>query len=342
MPANLSNETMHQSTLVCSANMSWILTMMPASLLIICVLGIILNLFVLVVFCFHKKACTVPEIYLSNLAAADLLLMWCLPFEAVSTANEYIWPFGNAMCKLLSVFFSMNSCCSSGFLVLVSIDRYLALVHPLSHERLRRPICAKLGCLLVWTLGLLLSVHNIIYKKTVQNPTNNATGCAVDESVITTFMLCDVMVTIFNFFIPLCVMCFCTVKIVKVLRNRVIERSNAQKMEHKATTLVLAVLLVFLICWLPFHMTKMLIVFLFSFPLNNCPVYITMEISRLLCIFLAFLNSVLNPLLYVIVGKTFHKKAKAFFRQCINVTMTTSLCSGKLLIRCSKCCEQML
>ncbi|XP_032356600.1 B2 bradykinin receptor isoform X3 [Etheostoma spectabile] len=53
----------------------WHSSVVPACMLLTSVLGIVMNLFVLMVFCFHKKACTVAEIYLSNLAAADLFLM---------------------------------------------------------------------------------------------------------------------------------------------------------------------------------------------------------------------------------------------------------------------------
>ncbi|XP_034714822.1 B2 bradykinin receptor-like isoform X2 [Etheostoma cragini] len=60
----------------------WQSTVVPACMLLISVLGIVMNLFVLTVFCFHKKACTVAEIYLSNLAAADLFLMAALQEES--------------------------------------------------------------------------------------------------------------------------------------------------------------------------------------------------------------------------------------------------------------------
>nr|XP_013876381.1 PREDICTED: B2 bradykinin receptor-like [Austrofundulus limnaeus] len=79
------------------------------------------------VFCLHKKACTTPEIYLSNMAAADLVLVSFLPFWAVFVSNHFHWTFGDAMCKIINMIIIMNSFCSIYFLVLVSIDRYLAL-----------------------------------------------------------------------------------------------------------------------------------------------------------------------------------------------------------------------
>ncbi|MEQ2245915.1 hypothetical protein ILYODFUR_032944 [Ilyodon furcidens] len=89
----------------------------------ISVLGIALNICILMVFILHKKPCTVAEIYLTNLAAADLVLVSFLPFWAISAWNKHKWIFGRALCKMVNVGILMNVYCSIYFLVLVSIDR---------------------------------------------------------------------------------------------------------------------------------------------------------------------------------------------------------------------------
>ncbi|XP_028254482.1 B2 bradykinin receptor-like [Parambassis ranga] len=312
MSANLSNQTTYQNETQCYGDIFFYLTMMEVSFLPISVLGIILNLFVLVVFCLHKKACTAPEIYLSNLAAADFLLMCCFPFDVLVLANDYM---SSAICKLISTIIYMNTSCSCGFLVLVSIDRYLALVHPLSHERLRRPICAKLGCVLVWTLGFLLNVDAIVYFKAVRDPENNVTECNSVYPSRSHDVLFSVLYSTFTFFLPLCIMSFCTVNILHVLRNRVTESSNTQKMEHRATTLVLAVLLVFMICWLPGQIARVIHLLLIYTPKDECLVKL-LRLIRVFSFFLGIFNNALNPILYVLVGKTFRRKMKELFQQC--------------------------
>lgn len=103
----------------------WINTVVPVYILIISALGFVLNVFVLI----HKKPCTVAEIYLSNLAAADLLLL------AVNVSNRFDWPFGQFLCKVFNPGINMNTYCSIYFFVLVSIDCYVAVVHTMSHNR---------------------------------------------------------------------------------------------------------------------------------------------------------------------------------------------------------------
>ncbi|GLD73628.1 B2 bradykinin receptor-like isoform X1 [Lates japonicus] len=287
----------------------WTYTVVPIYVLVISVLGIIFNVFVLMVFCLHKKACTVAEIYLSNLAAADLVLVSCLPFWAVYAARKFNWPFGGSLCKLVNLSINMNVYCSIYFLVLVSIDRYMALVHPLSHERLRRPKFAKLGCLLVWALGLLLSVPTLIYREVKYFSGINTTLCYLNYPNTTVQLLSEGMLTMLSVIIPISIISFCTFKIIQALNNRLMKSSNSQKKEQKATTLVLAVLVAFLICWVPFHLVKIIEWLIRAEVLRGCKLSTVIDICKQFFIYLAFFNSVLNPILYVIVGEKLQEKS---------------------------------
>lgn len=288
---------------------SLVFTLVPPYILVISVLGIIFNVFVLMVFCLHKKACTVAEIYLSNLAGADLALVCCLPFWAENVRKGYDWPFSESLCKVTSAVIYMNAFCSIYFLVMVSIDRYVALVHPLSHERIRRPFYAKLGCLFVWGLGLVFALPIFIYRKLKFNPQSNLTHCSLNFTS-DQYLAYEVITITFSFIIPVIIILFCTVKIIQALRKRLMEALNIQKTDQKATTLILAVLLAFLICWVPFHVTKILDV-LQSTGILKC--HITLIIAQQISTYFAFFNSVLNPILYVLVGKTFQKRARELF-----------------------------
>ncbi|XP_017268768.1 B2 bradykinin receptor [Kryptolebias marmoratus] len=293
----------------------WVYTIEPVYILIISVLGIIFNLFVLMVFCLHKKPCTVAEIYLSNLAAADLVLVSCLPFWAVNISNNFNWPFGQFMCKIVNVGIKLNVYSSIYFLVLVGIDRYLALVHALSHGRMRRPKYAKLGCLLTWSFGLLLSIPTFIFREVKHFPQYNVHACYLEYPSYTAEVLCDGMLLFLSFIVPISIISFCTLKIIQALKTQGIERFNAEKTEQKATILILAVLLAFLICWVPFHLVTILNILSRAELLIGCHISSALDICNQIFTYLAFFNSVLNPVLYVIVGKNFRKKVQELLKQ---------------------------
>ncbi|XP_032403545.1 B2 bradykinin receptor [Xiphophorus hellerii] len=302
----------------------WLASGAPVYILTISIVGIFFNLFVLMVFILHKKPCTVAEIYLSNLAAADLVLVSCLPFWAVNIYNQFDWPFGQFMCKVVNVGIKINVYCSIYFLVLVGIDRYVALVHALSHGRMRRPKYAKLGCLLTWGFGLLLSIPTFIFREVRHFPEYGVYACYLEYPNLTVEILYDWMLLVLSFVIPISIILFCTLRIIRALKKQSIERFNAEKTEQKATILVLVVLLAFLLCWVPFHLVTILNILERVKVLGGCQLSSALDICNQIFTYLGFFNSVLNPVLYVIVGKNFRKKVRELVNQwTIKRTMTS-------------------
>lgn len=293
-------------------------------MLFITLLGIVFNVFVLMVFCFHKKPCTVAEIYLGNLAAADLVLVSSLPFWAVSVSNGFNWPFGQFLCKAVNLGIKINAHCSIYFLVLVSIDRYLALVHTMSHGRVRRPKYAKLGCLLMWGLGLLLSAPTIIFREVEYIPEYDVTACFLKYPNQHVELVCDGLLIVFGFIVPISIISLCTLKIIQTLKIQTVERFSGEKTEQRATVLILSVLLAFLICWVPFHVVTAVDVLVKAEVLGGCRLTTALDICNQIFTYLAFFNSVLNPILYVIVGKNFRKKVWELFKQWSVKRTTTS------------------
>ncbi|CAI5696229.1 unnamed protein product [Oreochromis niloticus] len=101
------------------------------------------------------------------------------------------------------------------------------------------------------------------------------------------------------------------VLIIQALRNR----PNGHGTEQKATTLILVVLLAFLICWGPFQLSRILDLFERLQILKHVGILGDHKIlvCKQITVYLAFFNSVLNPILYVTIGKNFQKKAKELF-----------------------------
>ncbi|XP_042300822.1 B2 bradykinin receptor [Sceloporus undulatus] len=296
----------------------WLLDIQPVFLWFLAIVGAVENLFVLSVLCFHKSRCTVAEIYLANLAAADLLLLCGLPFWAVNITSNFQWPFGLPLCKAINTILYMNLYSSIYFLVMVSIDRYLALVKTMSLGRMRRPWCAKLNCFIIWVSALFLCSPALIFRSLKYVPEYNITACMLDyPSLDQWVVITNTLLNTVGFLMPLCVIIYCTIQIIQALQKNEFQNIKAIQTEKKATILVLSVLLLFIICWLPFQITTFLETLRQIDILPGCANEQALDVATQIATYCSFSNSCLNPIVYVLVGKHFRKKSKELYSRMI-------------------------
>ncbi|XP_035184476.1 B2 bradykinin receptor isoform X2 [Oxyura jamaicensis] len=294
----------------------WLQTFQPGFLWFIFILGAIENAFVLIVLCFHKSRCTVAEIYLANMALADLLLVCSLPFWAINISNNFQWPFGLFLCKAVNTVSKVNFYSSIYFLTLVSIDRYLALVKTMSLGRMRQTVCAKWNSFVVWMCALFMCSPTMVFRKLQYYKEYNITACSLGYPSPYWHPANNCLLNIVGFVIPLCVITYCTTQIIKALRGSELQKIKLIQTERRATMLVLAVLLLFVICWLPFQISTLIDTICSLAKTLKCLEEIN-DIVTQIATYCAFSNSCLNPVLYVIVGKHFQKKAVEFCKDLL-------------------------
>ncbi|KAJ8410155.1 hypothetical protein AAFF_G00201360 [Aldrovandia affinis] len=298
----------------------WVYLVQPVYMGVICVLGAVGNAFVVCVLCLQRKHRTVADVYLCNLASADLLLVSCLPFWAVTVSQEFHWPFGTLLCKLVNMAISANYFCSVLSLVLVSVDRYLALTRPLSFGRLRDVARARRLCLAVWAASLALSLPTLLFRTVHRFPQLGVEACYLDFPHGAWRIQRNVTANVVGFLMPVPVLAFCSCRIVAALgRSRVRGAALGTGLgaERKATRLVLVVFAVFIVCWLPHQVMRFLDTLDYFQMIPGCLWGYTLDIGTQVSTYLAYGNSALNPLLYVLVGKHFRNRARAVFRRLL-------------------------
>lgn len=293
-------------------------TIIPPYIFTLSVFGLLCNSFVLGVYLVHKDRLTVAEIYLSNLALADFVLLCGLPFWAMNIANDFNWPYGDALCKIVNSIIIINFYTSSYTLVMISVDRYLALVKTMKARWLRRTLYGKLICFLLWILGLLMSLPTMVHRKVkfIEDP--EMMYCILDYSHNSSWKLAhQILMNVVGFVLPFLVIVFSSGNIIKALAQR---RENAgfhDINDKKATVLVYAVTLLFLLCWGPFQVFTFLDTLCDFEVLDEELWYHTLDIGGQVSTYLAFLNSALNPLLYVFSGQYFWRKVHAICKRTI-------------------------
>ncbi|XP_020908246.1 alpha-1A adrenergic receptor-like [Exaiptasia diaphana] len=81
----------------------------------------------------HTSLRTVTNIFIMNLATTDFLVcIFCMPFALISCIVDE-WVFGDLMCRLEGFLLSMLCISSILTLVLIAIDRYMAIKYPLKY-----------------------------------------------------------------------------------------------------------------------------------------------------------------------------------------------------------------
>ncbi|KAM4013084.1 B2 bradykinin receptor-like isoform 1-T4 [Anomaloglossus baeobatrachus] len=299
------------------AKFDWLFTYQPIYMWFIFVVGFILNLFAILVFILHKSRCTVAEIYLGNMAAADLIFVSGLPFWAIYIANRYYWPFGSFMCVAVNGLIQLNLYSSIYFLMMVSIDRYLALVKTMSVGRMRRPWWAKVNCVIIWMFAFVLSLPSVIFRKVQFFEPLNTTACLIFPPFENWKIFTNMILNILGFLVPLFVIAFCTFHIISVLRNNAMQHFKEVNNEKKATWLVLAVLLVFIVCWLPFHISTFINTLERFNVFSSCEVESVNHIFNQISTYIGFSNSCINPIMYIMVGNHFRQKAIEVYRMLL-------------------------
>ncbi|OPJ79892.1 C-X-C chemokine receptor type 2 isoform B [Patagioenas fasciata monilis] len=227
------------------------------------------GLVVLVVTSSHTNR-SVTDVYLLNLAVADLLFALSLPLWAAYRAHE--WIFGTVMCKAISMLQEANFYSGILLLACISVDRYLAIVYATRAATEKRH-WVKFVCLGIWVFSVLFSLPVLLFREAFPSP-NNGTVCYErigGEDTAKWRIVLRILPQTFGFALPLLIMLFCY----GVTIHTLLQTKNAQK--QRAMKVIFAVVLVFLICWLPYNITLVL----------------------------GFAHSCINPIIYAFIGQKF-------------------------------------
>ncbi|KAJ0005627.1 hypothetical protein NQD34_015521 [Periophthalmus magnuspinnatus] len=274
------------------------------------VLGLIGNGTVIwVTSCKSKK--TVNSIWLLNLALADFVFVLFLPLYIDYILRGFNWNFGVVMCKFKSFVIVMNMYASVLFLTLLSIDRYISLVHlnwSYKHRTVRR---AWLVCGCVWVVSAALSSPAWIFRDTIRVHDkvvcfNNFHAHDSHLAAVRHIVIVAIRTTV-GFLLPFTAIC-----ITAILLLVKVHHSEHSVRISSFTKTVSAIILAFFLCWAPFHIFSLMelsihsSVYLHNVLMTGFP----------LATSLGFFNSCINPVLYVLLGKKIRRILKP---ACLNI-----------------------
>ncbi|XP_015241193.1 PREDICTED: chemokine-like receptor 1 [Cyprinodon variegatus] len=277
------------------------------------VLGVLGNGVVIWVTGFKMKK-TVNTVWFLNLALADFLFTAFLPLSVTYTAMDFHWPFGKFMCKLNTTISFLNMFASVYILVVISVDRCVSVVWPVwaqNHRNIRK---ASGISLCVWTLALILSAPYFVFRDTgpsyenenIINCFNNFALSDDDSSHLFRHRAMVVTRFILGFVIPFSVIVSSYAIIIHRLRqNRTLANQSSRPFK-----IIAAIIVTFFLCWAPFHILGLTELVSSMTDHSNKTLTNIIEVGVPIATSLAFLNSCLNPLLYVFMGQDFKDKVR--------------------------------
>ncbi|XP_023232740.1 tachykinin-like peptides receptor 99D [Centruroides sculpturatus] len=282
------------------------------------------NLIVIWIVLTNRKMRTVTNYFLFNLSMADIMVSTLNVIFNFTYMLNGIWPFGSVYCKI-SNFIAIVSVAASVFtLMAISIDRYVAIMHPL------KPRMSKLTTINItigiWICSSLLSLPNLLYSTIEEDGYLNGDSRNIcylvwpdgPSNKSQTDYIYNILIFVVTYIFPIISMIFTYFRVGRELwGSQSIGECTARQVENikskrKIVKMMIVVVFIFAVCWLPYHVYFILA--------HHLPAIIDSDYTPQIYLFiywLAMSNSMYNPMIYCWMNTRFRQGFKNVFLFCL-------------------------
>ncbi|XP_017294002.1 thyrotropin-releasing hormone receptor b [Kryptolebias marmoratus] len=290
-------------------------------LLLICAAGIVGNVMVILVVLTTKHMRTPTNCYLVSLAVADLMVLTAAGLPAITDSIFVTWVFGRSGCLSITYLQYLGINASSCSITAFTIERYIAICHPIKAQFLCTLSRAKKIILSVWTFTsvycvmwfYLSDLQELVY----DNTTVLSCGYRVSRKFYMPIYFFDFGVF---FVVPLLLSAVLYGLIARILflnplpsdpkdRKKNTSCKNSRHSSSTATSrrqvtkMLAVVVILFAVLWMPYRTLVVVNSFLDRPYLDNW--------FLLFCRICIYLNSAINPVIYNAMSQKF----RAAFRK---------------------------
>lgn len=332
--------------------------LVSAAYWVVCALGLAGNLLVLYLMNgkqgWRKSSI---NLFVTNLALTDFQFVLTLPFWAVENALDFRWPFGKAMCKIVSVVTSMNMYASVFFLTSMSVARYRSVAsalrsrRPRGHDRgdccgrrLRHSCCcsATALCVWIWASAALAALPTAVFSTTAKVMGEELCLVRFPDKLLGGdgqfwLGLYNLQKVLLGFVLPLAIISLCYLLLVRFLSDRCVSGTHGgasatagglagagARRRSKVTKSVTIVVLSFFLCWLPNQaLTTWSILIKFNAVPFSQGYFLCQAYVFPVSVCLAHSNSCLNPILYCLVRREFRQALQSLLWRIASPSLTS-------------------
>ncbi|XP_047551751.1 C-C chemokine receptor type 2 isoform X2 [Lutra lutra] len=281
--------------------------LLPPLYSLVFIFGFVGNMLVVLILINCKRLKSMTDIYLLNLAISDLLFLLTIPFWAYYAVHG--WLLGEVMCKSFTGLYHVGYFGGNFFIILLTIDRYLAIVHAVFALKARTVTFGVLTSGVTWAVAVFAALPGIVFGGLEKE--HNITLCSSQfPKAWKNFH--TIMRSLLGLVLPLLVMVICYSAILKTLL-----RCRNEKKRHKAVKLIFVIMIVYFLFWAPNNIVLLLSTFQESFNVSNCQS--TSQLDQIMQVTetLGMTHCCVNPIIYAFVGEKFRRYLSVFFRKHI-------------------------
>uniref|UniRef100_A0A4W3I1A0 Neuromedin U receptor 1 n=1 Tax=Callorhinchus milii TaxID=7868 RepID=A0A4W3I1A0_CALMI len=284
------------------------------------VVGALGNALTCIVIARHRVMRTPTNYYLFSLAVSDLLvLVLGMPLELYEMWNNYPFLLGRAGCYFKIFFFETVCFASILNVTALSVERYIAVVHPLKAKYVVTRTHAKRVIAAVWLVSICSAIPNTSLHGI--NYLSIPSGQRIEESATCTLLkpawmysLIIQVTTVLSFFCPWPPSLLQRAGIDTMGRRASFcavifyDCMNIDAFSHRgllSSTVVLVI--VFGICWAPFHTERLMWILIRNWTGELHRLY---QFTHIISGVFFYLSSAVNPVLYNLMSTRFREMFK--------------------------------
>ncbi|XP_067671254.1 QRFP-like peptide receptor isoform X1 [Haliotis asinina] len=289
-------------------------------------LDVVGNSIVILIIVLNRKMRTTTNVLILNLAVSDLMVAAFCMWVHVGYQIAPEWPFGDFVCKV-NTFFQVLSVTSSVLtLTVISVERFMAIVFPFRAKW--SSVVTGLVIVLTWCVSTMIASPHLWIRQQFKLQWKDRLEIWCEEVWPKIYKNADcetyqpgkmiyyIVEGVVMYFVPIAVMigAYSVITIKLCLRRApgtlIGSTASAQeKSKRKVVKMLVAVLVVFVLCWTPQQFMLLWDVFR---PKGKIEAYL--DDIKYAALYVAYLNSSLNPVLYGGFNENFRKGFIEAFR----------------------------
>ncbi|XP_041807746.1 lysophosphatidic acid receptor 6-like [Chelmon rostratus] len=311
---NISTVGFTQNYMICNKSDDFKYPLYSSVFSLVFVVGLFFNMVAVYIFGCTLKLRNETTTYMINLVVSDSLFVLSLPFRIVYFIKRE-WLFGSVLCKISVALFYTNMYGSILFLTCISVDRFLAIVHPFRSQTIRTKRNAKLACCTVWVMVLSGSIPTgFLLDTTSPKNANSSTNFCFENYSKKQWKAELSKVVVFietvGFIIPLMLNVFCSVMVLRTLRKPQTISRGGNLNKAKILRMIIVHLLIFCFCFIPYNVNLMFYSLVRSNVLKGCNAEDVVRTIYPIALCIAVTNCCFDPVIYYFTSETIQSSIK--------------------------------